>query len=47
MKRMLVIAVIAVLSLGLASPIVTLAAKGIDERLGVPIVVYGANLSGR
>nr|WP_269052924.1 DUF1002 domain-containing protein [Sporosarcina sp. G11-34] len=35
----------AVLSLGLIGPSITLAAKGIDERLGVPVVVYGANLS--
>ena len=38
-------AVIAVLTLGFATPIVPLAANGVDERLGVPIVVYGANLT--
>ncbi|WP_438319233.1 DUF1002 domain-containing protein [Sporosarcina sp. FA9] len=38
-------AVIAVFSIGLFSPIVTKADKVVDERLGVPIVAYGANLS--
>ncbi|MFD1927662.1 DUF1002 domain-containing protein [Sporosarcina siberiensis] len=45
MKRMLVMVVLAVFSIGLLSPIVTKADKVVDERLGVPIVVYGANLS--
>lgn len=45
MKRTVLMAIIAVLTLGIVSPIATSAAKGIDERLGVPIVVYGANLS--
>lgn len=45
MKRMLVMVVIAVFSIGLFFPNVTKAEKVIDERLGVPIVVYGANLS--
>jgi len=42
---MLVMVVIAVFSIGLFFPNVTKAEKVIDERLGVPIVVYGANLS--
>ncbi|MCZ2260393.1 DUF1002 domain-containing protein [Sporosarcina sp. G11-34] len=45
MKRLVAVIGIAVLSLGLIGPSITLAAKGIDERLGVPVVVYGANLS--
>lgn len=45
MKRIALMAIIAVLTLGIVSPIVSSADKGIDERLGVPIVVYGANLS--
>lgn len=45
MRRILVMALIAVLSLGFVLPTVSSANTGIDERLGVPVVVYGANLS--
>lgn len=45
MKQLLTIASVLLLSLGVLSPITANAEKTINEKLGVPIVVYGANLS--
>ncbi|MHA6259849.1 DUF1002 domain-containing protein [Sporosarcina sp. CAU 1771] len=45
MKRIMLMVITTILTVGLVSPVVSSAAKEIDERLGVPIVVYGANLS--
>ena len=47
MKRFLIIITAMLLVLGIASPLTAQANEGVvDERLGVPIVVYGADLSG-
>lgn len=45
MKRILIMMTALLLTLGVAFPSVTQADAVIDEKLGVPIVVYGANLS--
>ena len=45
MKRILTISAAILLSLGVLSPNTANAEKTINEKLGVPIVVYGANLS--
>lgn len=45
MKRILIMLTTMALVFGFVLPTVTMADKVIDEKLGVPIVVYGANLS--
>lgn len=45
MKRILIIMAAAVLALGIFIPEAVQAEKAIDEKLGVPIIVYGADLS--
>jgi uncharacterized protein YpuA (DUF1002 family) len=45
MKRILTISAAILLSVGILSPSTASAEKVINEKLGVPIVVYGANLS--
>ncbi len=45
MKRILIMLTTMALVFGFVLPNVTMADKVIDEKLGVPIVVYGANLS--